>query len=202
MKYEIDRFNNNEVIKHYYKNDNSILVVYLDNHTKELPYTEENERKVLNEMIMQALAREEIELNIAPYKINCNIANLFSNFICSIFLSSSLASNPSNYVDKPLIYKIVYCATLSLSSANIVKYLSKLIYSYQKERDVLKYHEFLELKEELDKYGDTVLAEGITLKELVNINTLDFYTIDRVKEILNLVKEDNIGKIKLKNIQK
>lgn len=202
MKYEIKRFNNNEVIKHYYKNNNSILIVYLDNHIKEIPYSEDNERKILNEMIIQALAREENEFNTLPYELKCNFANLFSNFICSIFMSSSLAANPSVYVDKPIIFKFIYCIILSFSSANIVKYLSEIIFDRQKVRDIIKYHEFFELKEELDKYGDVQIDEATTLKDVININTLDFYTIDKIEEILNLVKEDSIGKIRIKNIKK
>ncbi len=43
MKYEIDRFKNSEVIRCFFKSEKSILIVFLDNHTVEIPYTKENE---------------------------------------------------------------------------------------------------------------------------------------------------------------
>ena len=60
MKYEIDRFKNSEVIRCFFKSEKSILIVFLDNHTVEIPYTKENEEKILNEMIIQAMARDAI----------------------------------------------------------------------------------------------------------------------------------------------
>lgn len=46
------------------------------------------------------------------------------------------------------------------------------------------------MKDEIDKYGDVLLNENISLKEVLNINTLDFYSISRIKEILEAVKEN------------
>ena len=195
MKYEIDRFNNNEVIKYYYKSDNSILVVYLDNHTKEIPYTEDNEKKVLNEMIMQALAREEIELNSLPIKLKYDLLSIISRISISYLMFNSVYINKYYYVDKSIIYKLIYSVILSICSVNIFKYIYVLINDYRKCLDIIKYHEFFELQEELDKYGETIIKDNLRLKDIININTLDNYSIANIEELLNMAEKKEHNKV-------
>ncbi len=199
MKYEINRFNNSEVIQCYAKSDESIIVVYLDNHAKEIPYTKENETKVINEMIMQAMVREEIEINRLPIELKNEIQFLIMYALTSSYMVYNLKAHSEYFVYKSDLFKLIYSAILALSSGNIVKSLSKIINNYKINKDIMKYHEFFEMKEEIEKYGDVIVVEDIPLKEILNINTLDFYSISRVKEILEIVKENyNEGKTLIK----
>lgn len=199
MKYEINRFNNSEVIQCYAKSDESIIVVYLDNHAKEIPYTKENETKVINEMIMQAMVREEIEINRLPIELKNEIQFLIMYALTSSYMVYNLKAHSEYFVYKSDLFKLIYSVILALSSGNIVKSLSKIINNYKINKDIMKYHEFFEMKDEIEKYGDVIVVEDIPLKEILNINTLDFYSISRVKEILEIVKENyNEGKTLIK----
>lgn len=199
MKYEINRFNNSEVIQCYAKSDELIIVVYLDNHAKEIPYTKENETKVINEMIMQAMVREEIEINRLPIELKNEIQFLIMYALTSSYMVYNLKAHSEYFVYKSDLFKLIYSVILALSSGNIVKSLSKIINNYKINKDIMKYHEFFEMKDEIEKYGDVIVVEDIPLKEILNINTLDFYSISRVKEILEIVKENyNEGKTLIK----
>ena len=81
-------------------------------------------------------------------------------------------------------------ALFDMELAYIARFIYNLVCDLKLSKDVLKYHEFFEMKDEIDKYGDVLLNENISLKEVLNINTLDFYSISRVKEILETVKEN------------
>lgn len=94
------------------------------------------------------------------------------------------------YIYRSDIYKIIYSLVLATVGANIARFIYNLVCDLKLSKDVLKYHEFFEMKDEIDKYGDVLLNENISLKEVLNINTLDFYSISRVKEILETVKEN------------
>lgn len=190
MKYEIDRFKNSEVIRCFLKSENSILIVYLDGHTVEKPFSPENEQKILNEMIIQAMAREEIEINRLPLKIKYDFSRLITNAFISVCMTYNLNAYPQYYIYRSDIYKLIYSVVLAISSANIARFICNLVCDLKLNKDVLKYHEFFEMKDEIDKYGDVLLNEDISLKEVLNINTLDFYSISRVKEILETVKEN------------
>ena len=108
MKYEIDRFKNSEVIRCFFKSENSILIVYLDNHTIEMPYTIENEEKILNEMIIQAMAREAIEFNRLPLKIKYDFSRLITNTFISVCMTYNLTTYPEYYIYRSDIYKLIY----------------------------------------------------------------------------------------------
>lgn len=190
MKYEINRFNNSEVIQCYAKSDESIIVVYLDNHAKEIPYTKENETKVINEMIMQAMVREEIEINRLPIELKNEVQSLIMYVLTTSYMAYNLKAHSDHFVYKSDLFKLIYSVILALSSGNIVKSLSKIINNYKINKDIMKYHEFFEMKDEIEKYGDVIVVEDIPLKEILNINTLDFYSISKIKEILKLVKEN------------
>lgn len=190
MKYEIDRFKNSEVIRCFFKSEKSILIVFLDNHTVEIPYTKENEEKILNEMIIQAMARDAIEFNRLPLKIKYDFSRLITNTFISVCMTYNLNTYPQYYIYRSDIYKIIYSFVLATAGANIARFIYNLVCDLKLSKDVLKYHEFFEMKDEIDKYGDVLLNENISLKEILNINTLDFYSISRVKEILETVKEN------------
>lgn len=190
MKYEIDRFKNSEVIRCFFKSEKSILIVFLDNHTVEIPYTKENEEKILNEMIMQAMAREAIEFNRLTLKIKYDFLRLITNTFISVCMTYNLNTYQQYYIYRSDIYKIIYSLVLATAAANITRFIYNLVCDLKLSKDVLKYHDFFEMKDEIDKYGDVLLNENISLKEVLNINTLDFYSISRVKEILETVKEN------------
>ena len=195
MKYGINRYDNSEVINSYIKSDNSIIIIYLDESVKEIPYSEDNENKVLNEMIIQAIVREETELNQLPIKIKYDFLNIVSRAVISFLMFNSIYTNRYYYVNKSVVYKIVYSLVVAFCSANIVRYINELIYDYKKSIDIVKYHEFFELKEELDKYGDSLIEDNLKLKDVININTLDNYSIDSIKEIINKLKDDDQIKV-------
>lgn len=195
MKYGINRYDNSEVINSYIKSDNSIIIIYLDESVKEIPYSEDNENKVLNEMIIQAIVREETELNQLPIKIKYDFLNIVSRAVISFLMFSSIYTNRYYYVNKSVVYKIVYSLVVAFCSANIFKYINELICDYKKSIDIVKYHEFFELKEELDKYGDSLIEDNLKLKDVININTLDNYSIDNIKEIINKLKDDEQIKV-------
>lgn len=190
MKYGINRYDNSEVINSYIKSDNSIIIIYLDESVKEIPYSEDNENKVLNEMIIQAIVREETELNQLPIKIKYDFLNIISRAVISFLMFNSIYTNRYYYVNKSVVYKIVYSLVVAFCSANIVKYINELIYDYKKSIDIVKYHEFFELKEDLDKYGDSLIEDNLKLKDVININTLDNYSIDSIKEIISKLKDN------------
>lgn len=156
----------------------------------EIPYTKENEEKILNEMIMQAMAREAIEFNRLPLKIKYDFSRLITNTFISVCMTYNLNTYPQYYIYRSDIYKIIYSLVLATAAANITRFIYNLVCDLKLSKDVLKYHEFFEMKDEIDKYGDVLLNENISLKEVLNINTLDFYSISRVKEILETVKEN------------
>lgn len=195
MKYGINRYDNSEVINSYIKSDNSIIIIYLDESVKEIPYSEDNENKVLNEMIIQAIVREETELNQLPIKIKYDFLNIVSRAVISFLMFNSIYTNRYYYVNKSVVYKIVYSLVVAFCSANIVRYINELIYDYKKSKDIAKYHEFFELKEELDKYSDTLIENNEKLKDIININTLDSYSITKIEELLAKAKEVEHNKV-------
>ena len=127
---------------------------------------------------------------LLPLKIKYDFSRLITNTFISVCMTYNLNTYQQYYIYRSDIYKIIYSLVLATAAANIARFIYNLVCDLKLSKDVLKYHEFFEMKDEIDKYGDVLLNENISLKEVLNINTLDFYSISRVKEILETVKEN------------
>lgn len=134
MKYGINRYDNSEVINSYIKSDNSIIIIYLDESVKEIPYSEDNENKVLNEMIIQAIVREETELNQLPIKIKYDFLNIVSRAVISFLMFSSIYTNRYYYVNKSVVYKIVYSLVVACTKYRRIYCIKQFKLWYAKTR--------------------------------------------------------------------
>ncbi len=53
MKFVVDKDLVKETIQNYTTSDNKIIITFFDGSTYELPLTEDNEKRILNEMVKQ-----------------------------------------------------------------------------------------------------------------------------------------------------
>ena len=183
MKYEIKGIKKEETIKKYKIVNGVIIVTYLDDNVKTLPYTAENEKLVVDKMLQQASYREsKLYQAYMNGRIEKEADILYVNFM-GIGFTSFIALFDQRYT----LGLIALLGTLLIRK----KYCENLD---NEVNDIKKYHMYLELKDMLEK---TLSADTYTeLKDVLsdlNINTIDDFSL---KDLNNIYKNLNISKQK------
>lgn len=187
MKFWDDYCNKSEIIDNYEKSESSIIINYLDGSNYVLPLSKENENKIIDLMIKQAILRDCTK-NFEDIQDKKKIT--FQNQIVSGLATIAFGGIVflANKNEKDLITLIASIETIISGITFIINGLSFMVNS-EELNELLKYHLYLEYKERLDKEIDNInLFEGIRGNTILNINTLDNYSLDEIKKIIANLK--------------
>lgn len=178
-----------ELIQNYEILDNKIIITYLDGSKKEEPFTKKNEKKLLCKMLKQAKDRSKsLELNNIK---KVREERIFSDVLTETGLGSLLLTNliyqnnPGNIRDLSIIIAGLGFSAIAVTS--ILSYKSKS----DKIKELEKYDIYLAIRKQLENSTDPNLFDGVKSKEkILNINTLDHYSLNDLKKIRDNLTED------------
>lgn len=187
MKFWDEYCNKGEIIDNYEKSESSIIINYLDGSNYVLPLSKENENKIMDLMIKQAILRDCTK-NFEDIQDKKKIT--FQNQIVSGLATIAFGGIAflANKNEKDLITFIASIETIISGITFIINGLAFMVNS-EELNELVKYHLYLEYKERLDKEIDNInLFEGIRGNTILNINTLDNYSLDEIKKIIANLK--------------
>lgn len=187
MKFWDEYCNKGEIIDNYEKSESSIIINYLDGSNYVLPLSKENENKIIDLMIKQAILRDCTK-NFEDIQDKKKIT--FQNQIVSGLATIAFGGIAflANKNEKDLITFIASIETIISGITFIINGLAFMVNS-EELNELVKYHLYLEYKERLDKEIDNInLFEGIRSNTILNINTLDNYSLDEIKKIIANLK--------------
>lgn len=183
MKFWDEYCNKGEIIDNYEKSESSIIINYLDGSNYVLPLSKENENKIIDLMIKQAILRDCTKNfeDIQDKKKITSQNQIVSGLATIAFGGIAFLANKN---EKDLITFIASIETIISGITFIINGLSFMVNS-EELNELVKYHLYLEYKERLDKEIDNInLFEGIRSNTILNINTLDNYSLDEIKKII------------------
>ena len=183
MKFWDEYCNKGEIIDNYEKSESSIIINYLDGSNYVLPLSKENENKIIDLMIKQAILRDCTKSfeDIQDKKKITFQNQIVSGLATIAFGGIAFLANKN---EKDLITFIASIETIISGITFIINGLSFMVNS-EELNELVKYHLYLEYKERLDKEIDNInLFEGIRGNTILNINTLDNYSLDEIKKII------------------
>ena len=183
MKFWDEYCNKGEIIDNYEKSESSIIINYLDGSNYVLPLSKENENKIMDLMLKQAILRDCTK-NFEDIQDKKKIT--FQNQIVSGLATIAFGGIAflANKNEKDLITLIASIETIISGITFIINGLAFMVNS-EELNEIVKYHLYLEYKERLDKEIDNInLFEGIRGNTILNINTLDNYSLDEIKKII------------------
>lgn len=183
MKFWDEYCNKGEIIDNYEKSESSIIINYLDGSNYVLPLSKENENKIMDLMIKQAILRDCTKNfeDIQDKKKITSQNQIVSGLATIAFGGIAFLANKN---EKDLITFIASIETIISGITFIINGLSFMVNS-EELNELVKYHLYLEYKERLDKEIDNInLFEGIRGNTILNINTLDNYSLDEIKKII------------------
>ena len=183
MKFWDEYCNKGEIIDNYEKSESSIIINYLDGSNYVLPLSKENENKIMDLMLKQAILRDCTK-NFEDIQDKKKIT--FQNQIVSGLATIAFGGIAflANKNEKDLITFIASIETIISGITFIINGLAFMVNS-EELNELVKYHLYLEYKERLDKEIDNInLFEGIRGNTILNINTLDNYSLDEIKKII------------------
>lgn len=187
MKFWDEYCNKGEIIDNYEKSESSIIINYLDGSNYVLPLSKENENKIMDLMIKQAILRDCTK-NFEDIQDKKKIT--FQNQIVSGLATIAFGGIAflANKNEKDLITFIASIETIISGITFIINGLAFMVNS-EELNELVKYHLYLEYKERLDKEIDNInLFEGIRGNTILNINTLDNYSLDEIRKIIANLK--------------
>ena len=187
MKFWDEYCNKGEIIDNYEKSESSIIINYLDGSNYVLPLSKENENKIMDLMLKQAILRDCTK-NFEDIQDKKKIT--FQNQIVSGLATIAFGGIAflANKNEKDLITFIASIETIISGITFIINGLAFMVNS-EELNELVKYHLYLEYKERLDKEIDNInLFEGIRGNTILNINTLDNYSLDEIKKIIANLK--------------
>lgn len=187
MKFWDEYCNKGEIIDNYEKSESSIIINYLDGSNYVLPLSKENENKIMDLMLKQAILRDCTK-NFEDIQDKKKIT--FQNQIVSGLATIAFGGIAflANKNEKDLITFIASIETIISGITFIINGLAFMVNS-EELNELVKYHLYLEYKERLDKEIDNInLFEGIRSNTILNINTLDNYSLDEIKKIIANLK--------------
>ena len=183
MKFWDEYCNKGEIIDNYEKSESSIIINYLDGSNYVLPLSKENENKIMDLMLKQAILRDCTKNfeDIQDKKKITSQNQIVSGLATIAFGGIAFLANKN---EKDLITFIASIETIISGITFIINGLSFMVNS-EELNELVKYHLYLEYKERLDKEIDNInLFEGIRSNTILNINTLDNYSLDEIKKII------------------
>ena len=184
MKYEIKGIKKEETIKEYKIVNGVIVVTYLDDNVKTLPYTAENEKLVVDKMLQQASYRES---ELYQAYMSCRTKKDI-NGLSTLVQSTGFVSLLTLYTSPMYAFTFIPVLIAILSVFNSSKKTD------DESRDIEKYHLYLEMKEKLEKILSSELKSGTNnaLSNL-NINTIDKFSLRDLKRISKELKAMDSG---------
>lgn len=184
MKYLGTEAEKYKTIENYKIKNEKIIIKYLDGHTsKPLPYSKELEKSILKLMEYQAIQRDlnykgyiEFFLNrdIIPQEVKTALWTIPSVTLASFFYEA--ISTSSIYDD--IFTGLLFCASVTELGLSI----RKLKYNNKVKSEIIKYHIYLSIKDEIKKYEKEMVFNGIK-KTTLNINTLDDFSLKELEKI-------------------
>ena len=168
MKFWDEYCNKSEIIDNYEKSESSIIINYLDGSNYVLPLSKENENKIIDLMIKQAILRDCTK-NFEDIQDKKKIT--FQNQIVSGLATIAFGGIAflANKNEKDLITLIASIETIISGITFIINGLAFMVNS-EELNEIVKYHLYLEYKERLDKEIDNInLFEGIRGNTILNI---------------------------------
>lgn len=179
MKYGYNVTKKDGLIKCYNVVDDEIIIEFLDKSTYSVPYSVKNEQIVLNKMVEQAKTKNE-EADVKE-------------------LNSSRDDYALKFVGNLLVWYLSHLSMEYINNASTQFFclLVMIINSYCAARNVMKYHDYSEEIEELEKYDtyldmmddlelcseDELFHKVNNSSKSLNINTLDNYSLKEIKQI-------------------
>lgn len=171
---------NKNIIKSYFANNQYIGVNYLfDDRPATFQYTKEKESEIINQMMEQALKRDEELFN-------------YTKQLIKIYFAETLLS----------LLSMIFCLKGNLQFLLCISFIAGLISTlkfsenYEKYKEMKKFRLFNSIKEELEKTENKDITKIIEFEPLyrdpINIGTLDNFTYRDVKAIKKELKKNNI----------
>ncbi len=184
MKFGYDGADLSKLIAHYKILNEKIYIEFLDKSFIQLPYNDENIKKIEDEMISQAEYRNErMPLDdIDAYQMK--LINLTTVEFCIMFGLSLLSS-----IDDSDFGTYFYGGGVSLVTGMILSSLLFFHESAKKNKELEKYSIYLKIKENIEKNMENPnLYNKVKARELLSINSLDNFSLKEIKQIQTNLK--------------
>lgn len=190
MKFGYNYEQLSELINNYSKVEDKIIIRFLDGSEEEIPLTKENEKNLIQRMLVQAQNRSDSDIRESLNKQKKSVIGL-----SAAMLSMSIMNFANELRDINDFFRLIF----GLIGANTIIFFiisGKLYVIFNdKLQELDKYDIYLSMYEELEEYKDKFdVYDGVNNYEELNINTIDNFTLDAVKRIkynLNKFKNDN-----------
>ena len=200
MKYSFSGRSPLDIIRNYRIVDNEIIITYLPSYEERLPFTVENEVKVLEKMLLQARDRSEcFSLENAKKDRDYYLPRIISHSLLALSNTINLCKTNSQYVKSLAGFALTLCSiSVAFASYEYCKRNNRI-------KDVEKYNIYLELKDKLDELNNSLNSSiPIELEKngiILNINTLDDFSLREIKQFRKKIidnddKQNNKFKVK------
>lgn len=187
-----------KTIRKYVVKNGKINIFYLDESADIMPYTIENEEKIQQMMILQALERKNSNIDEA---IATDTTDFYNKLTANVLFDlASLFGVTFTSIEE--LHILLNCGIAFLAGITInngIEYISNL----KKLEELAKYDIFLKIRLELDQYPQ-LLDRFKKLRKRLSINTIDNYSlkeIEKIRENLEILQlQDSIAsKVKVLN---
>lgn len=191
MNYGYENKEDKEIIKNYNKENDILIINYLDGSQQEILLTDENEKKLLSEMLEQAKERN----NSSTIEKTERSRNrfLFQEILCLLFASSNMLRavrcSISNEKFLALVYPLLAGACGVLAVINDVEYK---LYN-EKLDEFKKYAVYIDLLNKLEKLNENEKNNLLKIENnYININTLDNFSLKEIKKLRNHIENNSM----------
>ena len=182
-----DNSENKDLIQNYEKQDNKIVITFLDGPNYEISLSKENEANLLNLMIEQAQDRSESDELYLVQQRRKKI--LMSSVVYTVL--NLININYANKTDSNFLrtFTSILCCITGLCIVTDIFFCK---FSNDEIKELKKYDIYLSIRKTLEKnITDPNLFKGVKSQQLeLNINTLDDYSLSDIKKI-----QSNLRKI-------
>ncbi len=182
-----DNSENKDLIQNYEKQDNKIVITFLDGSNYEISLSKENEANLLNLMIEQAQDRSESDELYLVQQRRKKI--LMSSVVYTVL--NLININYANKTDSNFLrtFTSILCCITGLCIVTDIFFCK---FSNDEIKELKKYDIYLSIRKTLEKnITDPNLFKGVKSQQLeLNINTLDDYSLSDIKKI-----QSNLRKI-------
>ena len=205
MKYGYDGGELSNLIDNYKIINNTIVITYLDGSTHEIKCVSCDEkdyieRKILDDMLNQAKNRNDsVSLQtMENYKNLLTFVYKIKKIGYSGMWSASLTATLRNFICEKydIKYYVIIGAVFALciSTIGVSNYMIEK-YGYDKSKldsiisEIEKYSIYLSIREELPEFSSNInFYKDLGINDGININTLDNYSLDQIKELERKLK--------------
>ena len=188
MKYGYESADSQQIIKNYDIIDNKIIINFLDGASHEIPFIEENEISLLNQLLKQAYERKEVRgLNEVKLELIINLLKGLTNLSASGLCLSGVIYSDS------ISQKFLWGAITTINLLCCGGYGKKYKSSNDELKELKKYDIYLSIREKLETLDNSNIFNWVNkMGQPLNINTLDDYSLNDIKKI-----RDNLKRIEI-----